>query len=134
MSSFLFSAKPRATQEIIGLLRIIVGLLMAYHGWEVFDPALIKSYAEWEHFKGSSSALTLVYIGKTAELISGVLLTIGFLTRISCIVLAGTMLYLIFVMGNGKVWYDAQHPFLLLLFAVLFFFAGPGAWALDNRK
>ena len=126
MSNFLFSARPVATQQIIGILRIIIGLFMVFHGWELFDANLIKSYTEWDVFKGSSNALTMVYLGKGAELLSGILLTIGLFTRISCLILIAPMLYITFVISNGKVWYDAQHQFMFVLFGVLFFFAGPG--------
>lgn len=33
----LLSASPVAQQSGLAFIRIIVGLLMVYHGWEVFD-------------------------------------------------------------------------------------------------
>ena len=134
MSNFLFSARPIATQQTIGVLRIIIGLFMVYHGWEVFDAKAIASYTEWvEPLKGSPNAITMLYLGKGAEFVGGVLLTIGLLTRVCCFILAAPMIYIAFIMSNGKVWADAQHPFMFVLFAILFFFAGPGSWALDNK-
>ena len=73
----------------------------------------------------------MVYLGKSSELIAGIFLTLGLLTRVGAIILLGTMLYITFFVGQGRFWYQDQHPFMFVLFAVLFFFTGPGAWSLD---
>jgi uncharacterized membrane protein YphA (DoxX/SURF4 family) len=40
--------------------------------------------------------------------------------------------------GDGKIWYEDQHPFLFVLLAAVFFFTGPGKWSIDyllfNKK
>ena len=105
---------------------------MIYHGWEVFDKSKIAEYAAWDAFKKFSFPTTIVYFGKGAELIAGLLLAIGFLTRVACLILAGTMLYISFFVGNGIIWYNDQHPFLFVLLAAIFFFAGPGSCAVDK--
>lgn len=128
----LLSPLPNNIKSIIGILRIIVGAMMVYHGWEVFNPAQIKEYAQWDIFKNSASPLLMPYIGKSAELISGVLLLLGLFTRIAAFILIGTMGYISFKVGHGIVWYGDQHPFMFVLFGLLFFFAGPGKWSLDH--
>jgi len=128
----ILSPKPINSEHAIALLRIIVGGMMIYHGWEVFNVAQITAYANWEIFKKSSSPLLMPYIGKSAELISGLLLTLGLFTRIGAIILIGTMSYITFVLGNGVVWYGDQHPFMFVLFGVLFLFTGPGKWSIDQ--
>lgn len=131
MNKFL-SPKPIALQSGIAFVRIITALFMIYHGWEVFDAAKMKEYSEWELFKNSSSPLMMVYIGKSAELIAGIMLLLGFLTRIAAIILIFTMSYITFFIGNGKIWYGDQHPFLFVLLGFLFLFAGPGKYSIDN--
>jgi hypothetical protein len=42
------------------------------------------------------------------------------------------MSYIAFFVGHGKVWYEDQHPFLLVLLAMVFFFTGPGNISLDK--
>jgi putative oxidoreductase len=116
----------------IAIIRIIIGALMIYHGQEVFNPVLMKGYTEWESFKGPAATL-LVYIGKSSEFVAGVLLLLGFLTRLGSIILIGTLSYITFFLGHGKFWYEDQHPFMFVLFGVLFLFTGPGAWSLDER-
>ncbi len=131
MKKFL-SAGPIAQNEGIALIRIIVGLFMVYHGWEVFDPAKMQEYTTWNSFKGYSSPAFMVYLGKVAELVAGAMLTLGLLTRPAALMIAGTMLYISVFVGNGRVWYEDQHPFLFVLLAMVFIFTGPGAWSLDK--
>ena len=50
-------------------------------------------------------------MGKSAEFIGGLLLFTGLFTRLACIILGVDMFYITFFVGNGKIWYDAQHPF-----------------------
>lgn len=131
MFKYLLSYSPAGQEAGISVIRIIVGLFMVYHGWEVFDSVTMKGYLTQDAFKNYSSPLPMIYMGKTAELISGLLLAFGFLTRVGCIILIGTMLYISFFVGHGKVWYEDQHPFLFVLLALVFFFTGPGKWSVD---
>ncbi|HEY0677913.1 MAG TPA: DoxX family protein [Chitinophagaceae bacterium] len=130
MNRFL-SSHPLWATAGLALVRIITGLLMVYHGWEVFDEAKMNEYATWDSFKSYSSPATMAYIGKVGELIAGVLLTLGLFTRLASIIIAGIMFYISVIMGNGKVWYDDQHPFLFVLLALVFFFTGGGRYSLD---
>ena len=120
------------TTKVIGVLRIMVGLMMVYHGQEVFNAKLMDGYTQWDVFPPTMARI-MVYVGKSSELIAGILLTLGLLTRVGALILAGTMLYITFFVGQGRFWYQEQHPFMFVLFGILFFFAGPGAWNLDNK-
>ena len=128
----LLSSAPVAQQSGLAFIRIIVGLLMVYHGLEVFDAGKIKDYAQWDFFKKFSSPAFVVYIGKSAELVAGILLTIGLFTRLASLVLIATMLYIAFYVGSGKIWYEDQHPFLFVLLGLVFFFSGSGKWRVDE--
>ena len=128
----LLSSAPVAQQSGLAFIRIIVGLLMVYHGLEVFDAGKIKDYAQWDFFKKFSSPAFVVYIGKSAELVAGILLTIGLFTRLASLVLIATMLYIAFYVGSGKIWYEDQHPFLFVLLGLIFFFSGSGKWSVDE--
>jgi len=117
-------------EEGIALIRVFTGFFMVYHGWEIFEPEKMKAYLEWDQFKTVSSSW-LPYAGKAAELIGGFFLMIGLFTRIAALVIAGTMLYISLFLGKGKIWYEDQHPFLFVLLALVFFFAGAGRYSLD---
>ena len=129
----LISAEPLWQNNGLVLLRIITGLLMAYHGLEVFQPELIKGYTEWDVIKKLPSPLLMVYIGKGLELITGLCLTIGLFTRIAALFMFIDMLFICFKVAGGKFWYEDQHPFLFAMLALVFFFTGPVKFGLDNK-
>ena len=131
MFKHFFSYLPINQEAGISVIRIIVGLFMVYHGWEVFDSETMKGYLGQDAFKNYSSPLPMIYMGKTAELTGGLLLMFGFLTRLGCVILMLTMLYISFFVGHGKIWYEDQHPFLFVLLSLVFFFTGPGKWSVD---
>jgi putative oxidoreductase len=126
-----FSATPIAQHLGIAIVRIITGAFLIYHGWEVFDRTAMIKYLEWDQFHDSSGE-TMVYAGKVAELVAGVLLVLGLFTRIASILVIGTLGYIAFFIGDGKVWAGAQHPFFFVLLGFLFLFTGPGALSLDS--
>jgi uncharacterized membrane protein YphA (DoxX/SURF4 family) len=128
----LFSSSPIWQTGGLALVRIITGFFMIYHGWEVFDKAKMDDYANWESFQSFSSANLMAYLGKAAELCSGLLLLIGLFTRLGALMLIITMLYISFIIGQGRVWYEEQHPFLFVLLGLIFFFTGGGKYSLDN--
>ncbi len=131
MNRFL-SAQPLWPQSGLAVVRIITGLFLIYHGWELFSVVKMNEYLQWEQFRNDLGKY-MTYAGKAAELIAGILLVLGLFTRIACMLTAGVMLFIAFKLGNGVVWYNDQHPFLFVLIAVLFFCAGPGGWSLDAK-
>lgn len=128
----ILSPRPILQPWGIAFIRIITGLFLVYHGHEVFDAATMKGYGDWDMFKINTNPLLIPYIGKSAELVAGIFLTLGFLTRVACVIITGTFIYITFFVGQGKFWYDDQHPFMFALMGVLFFFTGPGALSLDG--
>lgn len=130
--NFLERFSP-GSEKGIGIVRIIVGLLLVYHGHEVFRPDLMNSYLEWDVFKSPLSKV-MMYAGKWSELIAGVLLTLGLFTRVAGLIMIGTFCYITFIIGSGRFWYEDQHPFMFALFGLLFFFTGPGAWSVTRKR
>ncbi len=129
MTSLLTSELVPLKQGI-AIVRIIFGMLVIYHGIEVFDAELMQSYVDGGMITGTN-ALFMVYVGKSSELICGILLLLGFLTRIGALMAIGTFSYITFMVGGGRFWYQDQHPFMFVLFGFLFFLTGPGDWSLD---
>jgi putative oxidoreductase len=128
----LFSTDPILAKSGLTIIRIIIGCFLIYHGWEVFDKNKMNEYMAWDVFKSSSSPSFMAYLGRTAEVVAGFLLAIGLFARIASIIIIGTFIYIPFFVGNGKIWYDDQNPFLFALFGCVFFFTGPGKWSIDN--
>ena len=114
------------------VVRIITGAFMIYHGSEIFSLELMKGYeTRLAEMKMSHAALQ-AYIGKLAELLSGIFLALGLFTRVGAVIMAGTMTFITFVIGSGKFYYEDQHPFMFVLLAFIFFFDGGKKWSLDN--
>ena len=129
---YFFSAQGLYQQTGLGLIRILTGAFMAYHGWEVFDHDKMTGYQQWlTDLKFPAPAL-MAYLGKGSELAGGILLMLGFLTRLAIIPLITTMAIVCFGMGHGKIFMDDQHPFLFILLFLVFFFCGPGRYSLDK--
>jgi putative oxidoreductase len=131
MHRFL-SPEPLWQQQGLGILRIIVGLFMVYHGLEVFDENKMNEYTKWMVDMKLPAPAFMAYLGKSSELITGILLTIGLFTRPAAIVLAITMTFIAFGIGHGRIHMEDQHPFLFVLLALVFIFTGPGKWSLDR--
>lgn len=130
MMKRLLFGDSKYLEQALAFIRILTGLLLIYHGKEVFDGALMAEYQKWTQF-GSSAWMP--YLGKGAEFVAGLLLVAGYLTRIAALITIGTFAYITFFIGGGKFWYEDQHPFMFLLLGVLFLFAGGGRWSIDRR-
>ncbi len=126
-----FSSAPAGEQAGLLLIRVILGLFLVYHGWEIFSPAKMNEYLLWDSFRNSNGKL-LVYAGKGSELVAGVLFVPGLFTRLASLFTIGTMCYIAFFLGNGIIWNNDQHPFLFVLLALVFIFTGPGRYSLDH--
>ncbi len=127
-----FSPSAAWQSNGLGLVRLLVGFFMMYHGYEIFNEKIMNGYLQWDMFKNSSSAKTMIYIGKAIELLAGMLLFLGLLTRVACVLMIIVMSYITFFVGHGRIWYEDQHPFLLVLLAFVFIFSGPGNFSLDK--
>ena len=130
MNAF-FSPMPLWQNNGLALIRVVIGVSLVYHGWEMFDTAAMDEYLKWDLFKNSFGK-AVVYGGKAAELLGGILLMLGLFTRIACVIIVCTMAYIAFLVGHGKIWYEDQYPFLFVLFGFVFIFTGPGSLSLDR--
>ena len=75
-----------------------------------------------------------VYLAGTIELLGGVLLVLGLLTRLASLAVAGNMF--VAVLTGGRIDVDFYHTglgSLLFLAALFLLWSGPGRLAIDNR-
>jgi putative oxidoreductase len=126
----LLDPGPFYSPQALGFLRIVVGGFLIYHGIEIFEPDIMEMYLAWDVFRGDLGAFK-AYSGKASELTAGILLFLGLLTRVGALIAIGVFTYIPFVVGQGRIWYEDQHPFMFALMGVLFLFSGPGAWSVD---
>lgn len=128
----MLSSRPVWQNNGLASIRILTGLMMAYHGWEVFYPAKMNEYLKWDVIQSMPAPLFLVYLGKSLELVSGILFALGLFTRLAAMFMAIDMLFICFKIGNGEFYYADQHPFLFAILALVFFFTGPVKWSIDQ--
>lgn len=133
MSTHFFSPARKIWFEPgVTLIRIITGLMMAYHGFEIFNNKLMLDYAKWLTDLHFPNPALMAYLGKGSELAAGICITIGLFTRLAVWPMIITMLLIAFGMGHGKVFYEDQHPFLFVLIGLFLFFNGSGKYSVDQ--
>jgi len=126
-----FASLSRYQPQALSILRIVTALLFIAHGTQkLFGfPA-----AEW----GPTDLMSLMGVAGILEVVGGIAILVGFLTRPVAFVLCGFMAVAYwmahapanpFPVNNGG---DAA---ILFCFAFLYFvFAGPGPWSVDAMR
>ena len=112
----------------LDVVRVLTSGIIFSFGLEIFDADQMAGYAEWLAKVRVPFSATMARVGKICELVGGVCLAVGFLTRISAACLMITMSVITFVMLDGSLRTDSFY--LLLLFAC-FFFVGGGRLSID---
>ena len=125
----------------IGLLiiRLVVGLLFVGHGAQKlfgwFGGYGIKGTGGWFESIGIKPGVTMALLAGLTELIGGILFTVGLLTPLAGIMIAGTMVMAIVkVHAANGLWATANgYEYNLILIAVTIGVAltGAGQYALD---
>jgi putative oxidoreductase len=123
----LFSPLPLWQDAGLALVRIVTGYFMIHHGAEIFNEDIMKGYYDWV-----KSSPFMIYTGKASELVAGLFLLPGLFTRLASLLVIGTMAYVSLFVGQGRVWYEDQHPFMFVLLGLVFLFVGGGKYSLDH--
>jgi putative oxidoreductase len=118
--------------QMLAILRIVTALLFLEH-------ALIKLFG---FPPGGQPGLqhmgTLLWVGGVVELITSLLVLIGFCTRVAAFVAAGEMAVGYFMVHAPKSFYPAINMGeAAILFCFVFLYlaaAGPGAWSIDRMR
>lgn len=126
--SFLGRFAPHS----LALLRIVTALTFLTHGTQKLFA--FPAAPSW----GMPAAFSLSWTAAVLELVGGALIAIGFLTRPTAFILSGLMAVAYWMAHGPKSFYpllNGGEPALLFCFIFFYiFFAGPGSFALDNRK
>lgn len=127
----LSSVKP-VVPDVLGIIRIITGILILIHGKMVFDSQIMNGMAvSLSKDMGMPVPLLMAYLAKGSEFFGGLLFALGLLTRFVSIPLVITMTVAVFGAHHGEITGDAEHAFLFLLVFVAFFFIGSGKLSAD---
>jgi putative oxidoreductase len=126
----------------IGLLiiRLVVGLLFVGHGAQKlfgwFGGYGLKGTGGWFESIGMKPGVIMALFAGLTELIGGILFTLGLLTPLAGILIAGTMtMAIIKVHAPNGLWATAngyEYNLTLLAVAIGIALVGPGQYALDS--
>lgn len=130
MKTLFFDYKSLNTDLASLLLRIFFGGLFIYYGFIkliAFDEILPM----FQDFIGIGSKLSLILV-IFAEFFCGILVTIGFLTRLSVIPIFITMFVAYFIAHANDPFQNKGLPFLFLLLCFVIFVLGSGRYSVDK--
>jgi len=138
----LLSGKSINTDFGILLIRIIIGVLMAFYGYEKLihfeEMSNSDFWAKNVSFLGMNGSFPLA-LTIFAEFFCSLLLILGLFTRLSLIPLLFTMAYIFLVvfpfsiLNKGDNGYEFNTPFVYFIIYLGLFFTGPGKYSLDAK-
>ena len=116
--------------ETLSIARIVVGLLFLEHG-----SAKLLGFPPPPN--PAPAVMTLLWTQGVIELVGGLLLAIGLVTRPVAFILAGDMAVAYFMAHAPKSFFPLLNggdaAILYCFIFLLFFVAGPGRWSLDSN-
>jgi putative oxidoreductase len=125
----------------IFFLRLVLGVAMVVHGYpKVVPPGGLRNHnmlAALNHhaaFVGSLGVPAwLGYASSFAELVGGLLLVLGLLTRFAAFLVTVNMLAAIILVDRHQGYSGSEYSLALAAMAFLVLLTGPGKAALDRR-
>lgn len=121
------------------MIRLVIGVLFIGHGAQKlfgwFGGYGLKGTGGWFDSIGMKPGVTMALLAGLTELLGGILFTLGLLTPLAGIMIAGTMLMAIIkVHAPNGLWSTAngyEYNLTLLVVAIGMALIGPGRYALD---
>ena len=114
------------------ILRITVGLIFFYFGWLKLTKDR-ESKMNFFNIIGLKPAIIFLWLVASIEIITGTMITVGFLTQIASIIASIIMLISIFIKIKVPKALPNSLDFYVLFFVVFLslIFSGPGIFAFD---
>ena len=137
----LLSKNPINLDFGLLLIRVIIGLVMAFYGYEKLihfqEMAASDFWTKNVSFLGFSGSFPLA-LTVFAELFCSLLLLVGFYTRLSLLPLLFCMGYIFLVVfpfsivskGDNGIEFNTAFVYFMIYFGL--FFTGPGDYSLDS--
>ena len=128
----MFNNFSRYQSQLLGILRIVAGLLFLSHG-------LVKLIGfPPDAQPGQQELLTLLGVGGVIELVAGALIMIGLFTRPAAFIASGEMAvayWMVHAPGSLYPVVNGGEAAILYCFLFLYFVAaGPGAFSVDRTR
>ena len=119
------NALNRFADPVYCIMRLIVGLMFACHGGQK-----LLGFPG-----GHGGAGGLMLLGGIIELVGGLMIAFGFLTRLAAFISAGEMAVAYFMVHAPRSFFPIANKGELAVFYCWFFFFvffyGPGRWSID---
>ena len=120
------------TPYVLAILRIVTALLFLEH-------ATMKFFQFPAAIPGIPYPLpAIILVAGAIEVITGLLMTVGYYTRIAAFIASGEMAAAYWMAHAPQTFWPALNmgePAIMFCFIFLYLaFAGAGAWALDNAR
>jgi putative oxidoreductase len=139
---FSFSANPINSDFGLLLIRLMLGVLMAFYGYEKLihftEMAASDFWAKNVSFLGMTGGTPLA-LTIFAEFFCSLFLILGLFTRFSLLVLMFCMGYIFMVIfpmsivDKGENGYHFSDTFVYFIIYLGLFFTGPGKYSLDKK-
>ena len=118
------------------ILRVVVGLTIAAHGWAKFTKGgKLAGLAGWFHSMGMRPGPVHARVAATTELVAGVALAAGLLTPFAALALVAVMAVAGYTVHRGHFFIlddGWEYTFILATAAAVIATVGPGDWSVDN--
>ncbi len=130
MKNTLIGVRPLNTDVASLLLRFLLGGLFIWHGWIKID--MYNTYQPMmKDIIGIGAKLSYNLI-IFAEFFCGILVTIGFLTRLSVIPILFTMCIAYFIAHAKDAFMMKELVFVFMGLSIIVFIMGSGKYSVDN--
>ena len=128
----MFDRLSRYSPQLLGILRIVVGLLFLAHG-------IVKLFGfPPDAPPGQQEIMTLLGAAGIIELVTGVLITLGLFTRPAAFLASGEMAVAYWMVHAPRGFYPVVNQGeAAILFCFVFLYlvaAGAGAFSLDSAR
>ena len=133
MIHFLLRSKPTFTNLGILVLRLALGISMAYHGYLKFmsgAEGLYKVGAMLSPLGISGSYELFGTFAAFSELLGGILVALGLFTRLGSLLLAG-VLFTATILHLDAGFFSWDYPSQMVFAALAIFFMGGGRYSVD---
>jgi putative oxidoreductase len=121
----------RYADKVLGLLRIVAALLFLLHGTS-------KLFGFPPFPMALPEVGTLLWVGAVLELVGGLLLLVGLLSRFVAFILSGEMAVAYWMFHAPQSTFPSvNNGEAAILFCFIFLYiaaAGPGAWSIDGSR
>jgi len=133
MKDWLFDRRPvgsPAGDAGLAAFRVVTFLLLAFlHGMGKFPPS--EGFAGMIGGLGFPAPTLFAWLAAIAELIGGILIAIGLLTRPAALLVFAHFVFVTLIAHAGDPLGDRELPIIFCVAALMYLLTGPGRYSID---